>query len=144
MTVPPNFDHIGTLHVTIAPPLMVGTLHGRTRACVPITGGTLTSDHLGGKILPGGYDWAWLDEDGTATVDARYLMELDDGSIATVVNGGRCWPVDDAGQRFRGRSVPTFETGSARYPWLNTGTFLCTFESRLTDGFVDLELFMTA
>ena len=143
MTLPLTFEPVGTLHVKIAPPLMVGAIQGRTRACVPITGGTLTSDRLGGVILPGGYDWAWLSEDGTAEVDARYLLELDDGSIATVINRGRCWPADETGQTFFGRSVPVFETGSAHYAWLNTKSFMCTFESRMTDGFVTLELFMT-
>ncbi|MEQ5872218.1 DUF3237 domain-containing protein [Sagittula sp. NFXS13] len=142
MTAASMYRSVGKLHVTIAEPLIVGTLHGRIRACVPITGGTLRGPDLNATILPGGYDWAWLSEGGIAEVEARYVLNLGDGAYATVVNRGQCEPVSWQTDTFAGRSIPTFETGSPEYDWLNTGTFLCIFTSRMADAFVELELFM--
>ncbi len=141
MTAASMYRFVGKLHVTIAEPLIVGPLHGRIRACVPITGGTLRGPDLNAAILPSGYDWAWLSEDGTAEVEARYVLDLGDGAYATIVNRGQCVPVAGQTETFAGRSIPTFETGSPEYDWLNTGTFLCTFTSRMADGFVELEMF---
>ncbi|RYH02648.1 DUF3237 domain-containing protein [Salipiger sp. IMCC34102] len=137
----PVYRPIGTFHVLIAPPVMVGPMHGRMRACVPITGGTLTGPDLDGTILPGGYDWAWLSEDGRAEVEARYVLDLGGGAFATIVNRGTCAPVAGDPDTFAGHSVPVFETGDPAHDWLNHGTFVCSFVSRMADGHVNLELF---
>lgn len=137
----PTTRHVATLHVTISEPLMVGPVGNKVRAVVPITGGTIHGPKINGEVVPGGFDWAWLSQDGSADVEAHYVLKLDDGSFATIVNAGSCVPVPGQDDTFSGKAVPVFETGSEAYAWLNSAQFLCRFTSKLADGFVDLELF---
>lgn len=138
----PTTRHVATLHVTISEPFMVGPVGHRVRAVVPITGGTISGPTINGEVVPGGFDWAWLDDDGCADVEAHYVLKLDDGSFATIVNAGSCVPVPGEDDTFSGKAVPRFETGSQVYAWLNTSQFVCRFTSRMADGFVDLEVFV--
>jgi hypothetical protein len=46
---------------------------------VAITGGRVLGG-LCGHVLPGGADWQRLRDDGALEIDARYLLELDDGA----------------------------------------------------------------
>lgn len=142
MTDTPTTRPAATLHVTISEPLMVGPIGPRTRAVVPITGGTISGPEINGTVVPGGFDLAWLHDDGSAEVEAHYVLKLDDGSFATIVNTGSCTPVPGEDETFSGRAVPVFETGSEKYGWLNEAQFICRFTSRMADGFVDLELFI--
>lgn len=137
----PATRHVATLHVDISEPLMIGPVGHRLRAVVPITGGTIRGPEIRGEVVPGGFDWAWLSEDGSADVEAHYALKLDDGSYATIVNTGSCMPLPGAEDTFTGKAVPVFETGSETYAWLNTTQFICRFTSRMADGFVDLEVF---
>ncbi|MBN8294844.1 DUF3237 domain-containing protein [Rhodobacter sp. NTK016B] len=141
MSQNPKATHAATLRVTIAEPLIVGPIDGRVRAVVPITGGTITGK-INGEVLPGGFDWAWLYDDGQAKVEAHYVLKLDDGSFATIVNVGTCKPVAGQSETFSGQAVPRFETASTTYSWINDAQFVCRFTSRMADGYVDLELFI--
>ena len=138
----PGSRHVARFHVTVSAPVMVGRIGGRTRAVVPITGGHFRGPEMAGEVMPGGFDWAWLGDDGTAEVEAHYVLRLDDGSFATIVNRGRCLPVPGQPDVFSGRAVPVFETGSQTYAWLNEAQFLCRFTSRMADGFVDLDIYV--
>jgi hypothetical protein len=120
---------------------MVGPVGNRVRAVVPITGGTISGPGINGEVVPGGFDWAWLSDDGSAEVEAHYVLKLDDGSFATIVNAGVCVPVPGQDDTFSGKAVPRFETGSETYAWLNGTQFVCRFTSRMADGFVDLDVF---
>ncbi len=140
MSQNPNIAHAATLRVTIAEPHIVGPVDGRVRAVVPITGGTI-SGRINGDVLPGGFDWAWLYDDGRAEVEAHYVLKLDDGSLSTIVNAGGCAPVPGQADTFSGQAVPRFETASETYGWINDTQFVCRFTSRMADGFVELELY---
>lgn len=50
---------------------------------------------------------------------------------------------DQGRQTFRDRDVPVAEAGPEQRPWPGPMTFMCIFESRPMDGFVNLELSMT-
>jgi hypothetical protein len=43
---------------------------------------------LSGEILNNGADWQILTADGTAIIDTRYLLKLDDGSLAYLQTRG--------------------------------------------------------
>jgi hypothetical protein len=86
--MPISTRHAFTLHVDLQPPTEVGRVQGGFRRIVPITGGIVDGPDLTGEILPGGADWNLEGEDGTFTVWARYDLELEDGTIIGVVNGG--------------------------------------------------------
>lgn len=136
---PPGLTPVGTLIVTVAPPIMVGPVGARVRGVVPITGGTLTGA-VSGRILPGGFDWAWLAPDGSARVEARYVLELADGTPVTIVNTGLCRPEPGSETRFAGESAPEFEVAPGPHDWLMRHLFLCRFTSDLAEGRVTLDL----
>lgn len=72
-----------TLHVSLGSPVKTG----RGRRVIPITGGTVAGK-LTGKIRSFGADWQDVDPDGLATLDARYIIDLDDGATVEVLNTG--------------------------------------------------------
>lgn len=135
----PRLTPIGTLTVDVAPPVLIGPVGTAVRGVVPITGGTLTGALIG-RILPGGFDWAFLAPDGSARVEARYLLELDDGIPVTVLNAGLCRPVEGSETLFEGESAPVFEVGPGPHDWLMRHLFLCRFVSDLSQGVVTLTL----
>jgi hypothetical protein len=107
------------------------------RRIVPIMGGSFEGGNIRGKVLPGGYDWQLLRSDQVTELDARYLLETDDGALITIVNQGlRHGPpevmqrlangeqVDPADYYFR--AIPVFETGSKKYDWLTKHIFITT------------------
>ena len=96
-------------------------------------GGSFHGPRLRGEVLPGGGDWALFRPDGAMSLDVRLSLRTDDGELIHMTYGGR-WivpaelraPMSDAAGRHRidpsryyFRTTPLFETGSARYAWLN-------------------------
>lgn len=64
------------------------------------------------------HDWLMLNGDGSVSVDARLLLMTDDGAPITITYRGKA-----ATQPAEGGVVfaaPVFETGDARYSWLNS------------------------
>ena len=83
----PRLEHLCDLAVTIAAPVKVGQTPAGLRRMIPITGGTVTGPRVNGKVLAGGADFQLILEGGTqAHLDARYVIELDDGSRVFVQN----------------------------------------------------------
>ncbi|MFN8487579.1 MAG: DUF3237 domain-containing protein [Caldilineaceae bacterium] len=125
------------LQVTVAldPALLVGTMAIGTRRIINITGGhftgqTLTGEPFAGEVLSGGADWQLVRTDGVALLEARYTLRTTDGALIYVQNRGvRHGPADVLAALARSeavdpasyymRTTPTFETGAARYQWLN-------------------------
>jgi hypothetical protein len=101
-------------------------------------------------VLPGGADWQLIRSDGVAELDARYTLETNDGALVYVRNEGlRHGPHDVMQKLARGesvdpasyymRTVPHFETGDARYAWLNRLVCIATGARRAST--VELEVF---
>jgi len=95
-----------------------------------ISGGSFTGDRLRGTILPGGIDWLTARGDGVTLLDARFVLQTDDGApIAMAFTGKRHGPADVMAALARGEAVdpasyylriaPTFSTADPRYAWLN-------------------------
>jgi hypothetical protein len=100
------------------------------RRIIPITGGSFKGPLLNGEILNNGADWQIVTADGTAIVDTRYLLKLDDGSLAYLqTRGYRHGPADVVAELAKGATVDPakyyfrawlqFETSSSSYGWLN-------------------------
>ena len=100
------------------------------RRIIPITGGRFWGERLSGRVLPGGADWQVIRPDGVADLDARYTLETGDGALISIRNKGYRHGPDEVMQRLAAgeavdptlyymRSTPWFETGDARYAWLN-------------------------
>ncbi|MDE2596670.1 MAG: DUF3237 domain-containing protein [Sphingomonadales bacterium] len=80
---PPAFR----LEVEVEPPLALdGATMGPVRL-VRIIGGRV-SGALSGTILPGGTDWQTVRGDGSVEIEARYLLQLDDGARVELQSRG--------------------------------------------------------
>ena len=116
--------------ITLAPPQELGDTPQGRRRIIGITGGKFSGQRLSGKVLPGGADWQVIRSDGVAHLDARYTLETDDGALIYVRNEGyRHGPAEVIRKLAEGipvdpslyymRTSPWFETGDARYAWMN-------------------------
>lgn len=123
------------------------------RRLVPVIGGRVAGPMLNGCILPGGADLQWLRPDGVVEIDARYMLESDQGGRVMLLNQGLRWgdaavmarlargePVDPEEYYFRG-SV-RFESGCDQLSWLCRSLFTCSGR-REPDG-VRLRVFRVA
>jgi hypothetical protein len=134
MTSAPGLVHVLHLEIEVAAPLEVGQLTSGLRRVVPITGGQVTG-LFSGRVLPGGADVQLIRSDTESEVEARYLVESDQGELVTVHNSGlrtgsaadiarlrRDEPVDPG--RIYFRSSPRFETAAPRLARLMTHVFV--------------------
>lgn len=81
---------------------------------VRIEGERLRASQHGGTAA----DWLVVGPEGTATLDVRVLLRTDDGALVYMHASGRTVAAEFA----RGGPMylaPLFETGDARYAWLN-------------------------
>jgi hypothetical protein len=137
VTLPaPALEHLCDLAVTIAPPVEIGQTPAGLRRLIPITGGIVRGPRLNGQVLSGGADFQLiLTEGSTAHLDARYVIEADDGSrifvqntalrFASIENSKRLTqglPVDPADVYFR--CQPKFEATTGAWHWLNESQFI--------------------
>ena len=58
------------------------------RRLIPIVGGSFEGPDIRGTVLPGGYDFQLLRNDNVTEIDARYVLQTDDGALITIVNRG--------------------------------------------------------
>jgi hypothetical protein len=150
---PPALEHVFTIHVDVAPPLLVGRTHQGERRIINIQGGRVEGPRLTGVVLPGGADWQIVHADGSAALEARYTLRAADGALVYVHNTGiRRGPaavmarlaageaVDPASYYFR--TAPRFETGSERHAWLTESLFVAA--ARREPARVVLDVFRLA
>jgi hypothetical protein len=145
-----NLHPLFKAEITLAPPQELGDApHGRRRI-IPITGGRISGERVAGRVLPGGADWQVVRTDGVAELDARYTIETADGALIYVSNRGvRHGPPEVLRKLAAGeavdpalyymRTTPRFETGDARYAWLNR--IICVATASRLPKAVQLEVF---
>lgn len=133
---PPALEHLCDLDVTIAPPVEVGHTAFGMRRMIPITGGTVTGPQMNGHVVPGGADFQLLLDDGQqAHLDARYVLELRDGTRVFVQNTAlRFASAEDSAKIRRGEPVdpsrvyfrcqPRFEASTPQWAWLGEHQFI--------------------
>jgi hypothetical protein len=135
--MPPTLTHTADLHVLIAPPIAIGETHEGLRRVIPIIGGTIKGPRLSGIVLSAGADFQVIRPDGYTTLEARYVVRLDDGALIYVVNTGvRFGPTAVMARIANGeivdptevyfRTTPRFETASPDHQWLTRPLFLAT------------------
>lgn len=152
----PALQHVLDLTVYVTTPIEAGNVKGLNsrgkRRIIPITGGTVTG-LVNGTILPGGADFQIVVSETTADLDARYMIELDNGEHIFVQNRAlRRGSAADIAKQVRGehvapetiyfRCVPTFEVSSPALEWLTQGIFVGT-GARFPDR-VQLSIFRLA
>jgi hypothetical protein len=112
------------------------TTMGATRAAVYAAEGTIEGA-ITGKVVPmSGGDWPLVRPDGVIDFDARYLLELDDGTIVYLQNRGYRWAYTaDAAERmsrnepadsgeYYMRVSPKFDVAAGPHDWLAKHVFV--------------------
>ena len=136
--------------IALGPPQELGETPRGRRRIIPIVGGKFSGARLAGRVLPGGADWQVLRRDGVAELEARYTLETTDGVLVYVTNKGyRHGPREVIERLMSGaevapalyymRTTPWFETGDARYAWLNR--IVCVASGARRAAAVELEVF---
>jgi hypothetical protein len=125
-----NLQPLFKAEITLAAPQELGDTPLGRRRIIGITGGRFSGERLSGRVLPGGADWQVIRADGVADLDARYTLETSDGVLIFVRNKGYRHGPDEVLKKLAAgeavdpslyymRTTPSFETGDARYAWLN-------------------------
>jgi hypothetical protein len=128
---------VANLTIHVGTPITIGETPDGLRRIVPILGGRIAGPRLNGTILPAGADFQLIRPDGYTTLEARYVLHLDDGALVYIVNTGVRFgppevikritagqPVDPALVYFR--TTPRFETAAPQHQWLMRPLFLAT------------------
>jgi hypothetical protein len=118
------------MRLEVGPPFDIGTGPRGHRMVIPFKGGRFEGPKLRGEVLITGGDWLLQRPDGVMELDVRRTLRTDDGhliyahyrgilagSADAMARLGRGEPVPAAELYFR--TTPVFETGSAKYAWLN-------------------------
>ena len=124
-------QHLFDWTASVDNPIDVGTGPLGGRMIVNVNGGEFKGPRLSGKVLPSGGDWLLAVPDGNVRLDARIVLETDDGAQIYVTYRARVTMTDTLRRaRYEGRgetdfgesywiSQLQFETGDERYSWLN-------------------------
>lgn len=131
-------EHLCDWFVRFSDVHLLQTPLGR-RVIVTVAGGEVAGPRLRGRVLPGGMDWVLTGTDDVGRIAVRATLETHDGALVLMTNQGRTWLPPEAAERFSSgqnvttdemyaRSTPLFETGDARYAWLNKTVCLAVNE----------------
>lgn len=121
----PTTEFAFTIFATIDSALAVGdTATGQIRA-IPITGGEVVGEGIGGRVIPGGADWQRTRSDGVTELEATYAVELADKTVVKVVNRGIIVPAPAPDPAYF-RTAIEFAAPNGKWQWLNEAIFLCT------------------
>ncbi|MEM1105494.1 MAG: DUF3237 domain-containing protein [Pseudomonadota bacterium] len=127
--------YLCTLDADVDAPLTTGPAGPiGARSVANIAGGTVEGERLSGAVLASGADWLVQRADGVMALDVRALVETHDGARIYVTYVGYIKAAPEVAARlfnpqtqasvdpseYYFRTNPVFETGDARYAWLNS------------------------
>lgn len=134
MAGPPIAELVFAIEAECSAPVELGTIDGGTARMIPITGGRVFGPRLSGTVLPGA-DWSIMRAGtGVATVDARYALEADDGTVIQIFNGATTpvgQPREDGVMMI---TAPRFIAPDGPHAWLNHGVFAATLAPDMSGG----------
>jgi hypothetical protein len=145
-----KLEPLMTLRADLEPPIVIGAAPQGWRTITNVAGGTFDGPRLRGKILPGGGDWFLVDAEAVGRLDVRLALETEDGARiyvqyygVGVINEKEKAAMETGGATEFGDTYFMtqlhFETGDARYSWLNR--VLAVSEGRLRSGGVEYRVF---
>lgn len=133
----PTLEHAFSIEIVLQPSMRIEpSPTGAARVAVYIEEGRIEGPLLNGRVLPmTGGDWAQLRPDGTIDFDARYMLELDDGSLVYMQNRGYRWATPEAMAKqarreevpfdeYYMRVSPKFEVKVGPHDWLTRHVFV--------------------
>ncbi|WP_422060279.1 DUF3237 domain-containing protein [Sphingopyxis sp.] len=149
---PIELAHLFTLRAELAAGLDAGDGPLGRRTLNAVQQGWFEGDRLKGTVNPGTGDWM-LTRNDIRVVDARLVLQTDDGALIHMSYGGRIvFPQEVLGEmrdpkrrhlvdpsRYYFRTNPVFETGSPAYCWLNRIVSIARGE--LVEGGVKYEVY---
>lgn len=121
---PPALRRAIVIRADIGPALEFPTTEGHTRAVFPITGGEARAEGWTARILPGGADFARALPGGDYAIEARYCLELLDGTPVMVTNAGLMKRQPDGS--FHGRTRASLELPPGAHAALGQAVFFGT------------------
>jgi len=149
----PALIHLFTMQATLGVRLDGGDGPLGRRVFSAASGGEFAGPRLRGAVASGSADWMLIRRDGPMVIDARAVLQTDDGATIHMTYAGRAiFPAElmpevrDAARRhlidaarYYMRTTPMFETGAAAYAWLND--VVCVATGRLTERGLAYEVF---
>ena len=134
----PKFRYVFSISLTLGKPYWLKpTTMGATRAAVYAMEGAIEGPDIKGRVIPmSGGDWPLLRPDGVIDFDARYMLELDDGTVIYMQNRGYRWAYtpEVAERMARGehaepheyymRVTPRFDVPEGPHDWLSRHIFV--------------------
>ncbi len=131
----PIAELVFTIEAQCEPPVSLGKQDGGESRMIPIVGGNVCGPKLTGDVLPGA-DWSIMRESGVATVEARYAIKADDGTIIQVFNGvtERIDPATMANGSHAMVTSPCFIAPDGPHDWLNRGVYVGTLTPDMSGG----------
>lgn len=126
----PTLEPLLEYYATLKAPAVVGAGPFGVRQIFDVTGGAFHGERLRGRVLPSGGDWLLLGTDGIGRLDVRATFETDDGALIYLAYYGVLHLNEQVLQKVAAGggteygetsffTQPRFETGDARYAWLN-------------------------
>ena len=107
-----------TMLVELIPALSVGIGPAGDRTVGGIREVTVTSERLNATLAgPAAGDWL-VRSGAIGVIDARMTLRTDDGALIYMTYGGRL-DMSNPSEGIYAYVAPVFETGDARYAWLN-------------------------
>jgi uncharacterized protein DUF3237 len=108
---------LATMTAELRPPKVLPQTPAGTRMIYEVASGTIDGERLRAKLCGvASADWLLVGPDGTGTLDVRSLVETDDGALVFIQYRGRVDLKEPDAPLY---ATPRFETGDARYGWLN-------------------------
>ena len=110
----PQLRRAIVIRADLGPATEFATTQGTVRAMFPIVGGEARGEGWRARILPGGADFAIGLPGGTYAIEARYCLEMEDGTPVMVTNAGRMVPQADGSYLGRTRAMLEVPEGPHR------------------------------
>lgn len=113
-----EFVPLCTAIVEVGPNLAVGAGPSGDRSIGEIRAVTVTGERMRGTLAgPAAADWM-IRTGAIGVLDVRMTIRTDDGALIFVQYGGRL-DLSNPAEGIHAYIAPVFETGDARYAWLN-------------------------
>src|SRR3982074_1506024 len=149
----PGLPHLFTMRAALGARLDGGDGPLGRRVFNAATGGEFAGARLRGAVVPGSADWMLIRKDGSMVIDARVILQTDDGATIHMTYAGRAiFPADlladvrDPARRhlidpdrYYFSTTPLFETRAAAYASLND--IVCVATGQLTGPGLDYDVF---